>query len=416
MYSTSSNTEEIHMLDIHAIRADFPILNQMVNGKPLVYFDNAATSQKPKVVIDAISNYYKTINANIHRGVHTLSQLATDAYEISRQKIQQHINAKHAFEVLYTSGTTHGINLVANGFGQFVKAGDEIMISAMEHHSNIVPWQMLCERTGANLVVIPMNDKGELIIEEFEKLLSEKTKLVAVNHISNALGTINPIKHIIDKAHATGAAVFIDGAQAAPHMAIDVQALDCDFYAFSGHKMCGPTGTGILYGKEEWLNKLPPYQGGGEMIKEVTFAKTTYADLPHKFEAGTPNIAGGIVLGTAVDYLNSVGLDNIQAYEHELLVYGTERLLEIEGLNLVGTAEHKTSVISFNLNGIHPYDVGTIVDKMGIALRTGHHCTQPIMDAFCIPGTIRASFAFYNSKEEIDALITAVLKAQRMLG
>jgi cysteine desulfurase/selenocysteine lyase len=416
MYSTHNNTEEIQMLDIQAIRAEFPILTQTVNGKPLVYFDNAATSQKPQVVIDAIAEYYQTINANIHRGVHALSQIATDAYEASRLTIQTHINAKHAFEVLFTSGTTHGINLVAYGFTKFVKEGDEVMISALEHHSNIVPWQMLCERTGANLVVIPMNDKGELIMEEFEKLLSEKTKIVAVNHISNALGTINPVKRIIDKAHAVGAAVLIDGAQAAPHLNVDVQELDCDFYAFSGHKMCGPTGTGILYGKEEWLNKLPPYQGGGEMIKEVTFAKTTYADLPHKFEAGTPNIAGGIVIGKAIDYLNSVGLDNIQAYEHELLLYGTEKLSEIEGLTIVGTAAQKTSVISFNIAGIHPYDIGAIVDKMGVAVRTGHHCTQPIMDSFCIPGTVRASFAFYNTKEEIDILVEAVKKAQRMLG
>ncbi|MCO6147590.1 aminotransferase class V-fold PLP-dependent enzyme [Flavobacterium sp. NRK1] len=404
------------MLDIQSVRNDFPILNQTVNGKPLVYFDNAATSQKPKVVIDAISSYYSTINANIHRGVHTLSQLATDAYEISRQTIKNHINAKHAYEVLFTAGTTHGINLVANGFAAFVKAGDEIMVSAIEHHSNIVPWQMLCERTGAKLVVIPMNQKGELIMEEYEKLLTEKTKLVAVNHISNSLGTINPIEHIIKKAHKAGAAVFIDGAQAAPHLKIDVQALDCDFYAFSGHKACGPTGSGVLYGKEEWLHKLPPYQGGGEMIKEVTFEKTTYADLPHKFEAGTPNIEGGIVLGTAIDYLNTIGLDNIAAYENELLAYGTEKLLEIDGLTIVGTADKKTSVISFNVGNIHPYDIGAIVDKMGIAVRTGHHCCQPVMNFFEIPGTVRASFAFYNTKEEIDALVQAVLKAQRMLG
>jgi len=416
MYSTHNNTGEIQMLDIQAIRAQFPILTQTVNGKPLVYFDNAATSQKPQVVINAIAEYYETINANIHRGVHALSQIATDAYEASRHTIQNHLNAKHAFEVLFTSGTTHGINLVASGFTKFVKEGDEVMISAIEHHSNIVPWQMLCERTGANLVVIPMNDKGELIIEEFEKLLSDKTKIIAVNHISNALGTINPVKYIIEKAHAVGAAVLIDGAQAVPHLKVDVQDLDCDFYAFSGHKMCGPTGTGILYGKEEWLNKLPPYQGGGEMIKEVTFAKTTYADLPHKFEAGTPNIAGGIVLGKAIDYLNSIGLENIQAYEHELLEYGTEKLLAIEGLTIVGTAAQKTSVISFNLEGIHPYDIGAIIDKMGVAVRTGHHCTQPIMDAFCIPGTVRASFAFYNTKEEIDILVEAVKKAQRMLA
>lgn len=404
------------MLDIQAIRNDFPILTQTVNGKPLVYFDNAATSQKPQVVIDAISNYYGTINANIHRGVHTLSQLATDAYEISRQKIQAHLNAKHSYEVLFTAGTTHGINLVAHGFAAFVKAGDEVMVSAMEHHSNIVPWQMLCERTGAKLTVIPMNEKGELIIEEFEKLLTEKTKIVAVNHISNSLGTINPIEHIIKKAHEVGAAVLIDGAQAAPHLKIDVQALDCDFYTFSGHKTCGPTGTGILYGKEEWLDKLPPYQGGGEMIKEVTFEKTTYAGLPHKFEAGTPHIEGGIVLGTAIDYLNSVGLDNIMAYENELLRYGNEKLQEIEGIRFIGTAAKKTSVISFNVGSIHPYDIGAIVDKMGIAVRTGHHCTQPVMNFFNVPGTVRASFAFYNTKEEIDALVQAVIKAQRMLG
>ncbi len=404
------------MLDINKVRADFPILNGTVNGKPLVYFDNAATSQKPQAVIDAISAYYSNINSNIHRGVHTLSQLATDAYEVSRQKIQKHINAKHAHEVLFTTGATHGINLVANGFAKFVKEGDAVMISAMEHHSNIVPWQMLCERAGAELLVIPMNDKGELIMEEFEKLLTDKVKIVAVNHISNSLGTINPIRHIIDKAHEVGAAVLIDGAQAAPHMKLDVQQLDCDFYAFSGHKACGPTGSGILYGKEEWLNKLPPYQGGGEMIKEVTFEKTTYAELPHKFEAGTPNIEGGIVLGAAIDYLNSVGLDNIMAYEQELLRYGTEKLLEIEGLKIIGTAENKTSVISFNVEGIHPYDIGAIVDKMGIAVRTGHHCTQPVMDFFKIPGTVRASFSFYNTKEEIDALVAAVIKAQRMLS
>lgn len=404
------------MLDIQAIRNDFPILTQTVNGKPLVYFDNAATSQKPQVVIDAISNYYGTINANIHRGVHTLSQLATDAYEQSRQKIQAHLNAKHSYEVLFTAGTTHGINLVAHGFAAFVKAGDEVMVSAMEHHSNIVPWQMLCERTGAKLTVIPMNEKGELIIEEFEKLLTEKTKIVAVNHISNSLGTINPIDYIIKKAHEVGAAVLIDGAQAAPHLKIDVQALDCDFYTFSGHKTCGPTGSGVLYGKEEWLDKLPPYQGGGEMIKEVTFEKTTYAGLPHKFEAGTPHIEGGIVLGTAIDYLNSIGLDNIMAYENELLRYGNEKLQEIEGIRFIGTAAKKTSVISFNVGEIHPYDIGAIVDKMGIAVRTGHHCTQPVMNFFNVPGTVRASFAFYNTKEEIDALVQAVLKAQRMLG
>jgi cysteine desulfurase/selenocysteine lyase len=404
------------MLDIQKIRADFPILSEKVNGKSLVYFDNGATSQKPQVVIDAISKYYQEINANIHRGVHTLSQLATDAYEISRGKIQNHINAKFSHEVLFTSGTTFGINLVANGFASLLKAGDEVVVSALEHHSNIVPWQMLCEKTGATLKVIPMNDQGELIMAEYDKLLSDKTKIVTVNHISNALGTVNPIKYMIDKAHEVSAAVLIDGAQAVPHVRPNVQELDCDFYVFSGHKMCGPTGVGILYGKEDWLNKLPPYQGGGEMIKEVTFEKTTYAELPHKFEAGTPNIAGGIVLGTAVDYMNSVGFDNIQEQELALLEYGTERLLEIEGLRIIGTAATKTSVISFNIDGIHPYDIGTIIDKLGIAVRTGHHCAQPIMNYFNIPGTIRASFSFYNTKEEIDSLVEALKKAQMMLS
>ncbi len=404
------------MLDIQKIRADFPILSQKVNGKPLVYFDNGATSQKPQVVIDAISKYYQEINANIHRGVHTLSQLATDAYEVSRGKIQQHINAQHAHEVIFTSGTTHGINAITNGFAAFLKPGDEVLVSALEHHSNIVPWQMLCEKTGATLKVIPMNENGELIMAEYDKLLSANTKIVTVNHISNALGTINPIKEMIDKAHEVGAAILIDGAQATPHLKPDVQALDCDFYVFSGHKICGPTGIGILYGKEEWLRKLPPYQGGGEMIATVTFEKTTYADLPHKFEAGTPNIADGIVLGTAIDYLNAIGFDHIAKYEHELLEYATQKLLEIEGLKIFGTAKEKTSVISFNIDGIHPYDIGTIIDKLGIAVRTGHHCAQPIMDFFQIPGTIRASFAFYNTKEEIDAMVEAVKKAQMMLS
>jgi cysteine desulfurase/selenocysteine lyase len=404
------------MLDIQKIRADFPILSEKVNGKPLVYFDNGATSQKPQVVIDAIATYYKEINANIHRGVHTLSQLATDAYEISRVKIQHHINAKFSHEVLFTSGTTHGINLVTNGFASILKPGDEVVVSALEHHSNIVPWQMLCEKTGATLRVIPMNEDGELIMEAFDDLLSEKTKVVTVNHISNALGIINPIKYIIEKAHAVGAAVLIDGAQAVLHLKPDVQDLDCDFYAFSGHKMCGPTGTGILYGKEAWLNKLPPYQGGGEMIKEVTFEKTTYADLPHKFEAGTPNIAGGIVLGTAVDYLNNIGFDNIQKQEEALLAHATKRLLEIEGLKIYGTGKNKASVVSFNIDGIHPYDIGTIIDKLGIAVRTGHHCAQPIMNFFCIPGTIRASFSFYNTIEEIDTMVEAVKKAKTMLS
>jgi cysteine desulfurase/selenocysteine lyase len=406
------------MLDIQKIRADFPLLSQQVNGKPLVYFDNGATSQKPQVVIDAISKYYKEINANIHRGVHTLSQLATDAYEESRGKIQNHINAKQTYEVIFTSGTTHAVNAVANGFASLLIAGDEVLVSALEHHSNIVPWQMLCEKTGATLRVIPMNENGELVISEYDKLLSEKTKIVTVNHISNALGTINPIKYMIDKAHEVGAAVLIDGAQAVPHLKPDVQALDCDFYVFSGHKICAPTGIGILYGKEEWLRKLPPYQGGGEMIATVTFEKTTYADLPHKFEAGTPNICGGIAFGTAIDYMNEVGFDNIAAYEKELLEYGTKRVLEIEGVEIYGPKElnRKASVISFNLKGIHPYDVGTIIDKLGIAVRTGHHCAQPIMDFYKIPGTIRASFAFYNTKEEIDLMIEALKKAQMMLS
>jgi cysteine desulfurase/selenocysteine lyase len=404
------------MFDVQKVRADFPILSQKVNGKPLVYFDNGATSQKPQVVIDAISNYYSEINANIHRGVHTLSQLATDAYEVSRNTIQNHLNAKYNHEIIFTSGTTFGINLVANGFASLLQKGDEVMVSALEHHSNIVPWQFLCEKTGAKLVVIPMNEKGELILSEFDKLLSEKTKIVTVNHISNALGTVNPIEYIIEKAHGVGAAVLIDGAQATPHLRPDVQALDCDFYVFSGHKVCGPTGVGILYGKEEWLRKLPPYQGGGEMIAEVTFEKTTYADLPHKFEAGTPNIEGGIVLGTAIDYMNAIGFDNIAAYEQELLEYGTKRLQEIEGLTIFGTSENKASVISFNIDGIHPYDIGTIIDKLGIAVRTGHHCAQPIMNFFNIPGTIRASFAFYNTKEEIDIFVEAVKKAQMMLS
>jgi cysteine desulfurase/selenocysteine lyase len=406
------------MLDINKIRADFPILNQTVNGKPLVYFDNGATSQKPQVVIDAIVDYYSRYNANIHRGVHTLSQLATDAYEQARLKIQQHFNAKHNYEIIFTSGTTESINLVANGFASLLKKDDEIIVSALEHHSNIVPWQMLCEHTGAKLLVIPMNYDGELLMDEYEKLLSDKTKLVVCNHISNGLGTINPIEFIIEKAHQFGAAVLIDGAQACPHLKPDVQALNVDFYVTSAHKMCGPTGVGMLYGKEEWLRKLPPYKGGGEMIATVTFEKTTYADLPHKFEAGTPNICGGIAFGTAIDYMNAVGFDNIASYERELLEYGTKKLLELEGIEIYGTKDlnKKASVISFNFKGIHPYDVGTIIDKLGIAVRTGHHCAQPIMDFYKIPGTIRASFAFYNTKEEIDLMIEALKKAQMMLS
>ena len=404
------------MFNVQNIRKDFPILSRTVNGKPLVYFDNAATSQTPKPVIDAIVDYYSNYNANIHRGVHTLSQEATDLYEQARQKIQTHFNAKFSHEIIFTSGTTHGINLVAHGFSSLLKKDDEIIVSALEHHSNIVPWQMLCERTGAVLKVIPMNEEGELVMAEYEALLSNNTKLVFVNHVSNALGTVNPIEYIIDEAHKVGAAVLIDGAQSSPHIKANVQDLDVDFYVTSAHKMCGPTGVGMLYGKEEWLKKLPPYQGGGEMIAEVTFDKTTYADLPHKFEAGTPNIAGGIVFGAAIDYMNGIGFEAIASYENELLQYATKKLLEIEGLKIYGTSENKTSVISFNLEGIHPYDIGTILDKLGIAVRTGHHCAQPIMDFYKIPGTVRASFSFYNTKKEIDLLVEGVKKAKMMLS
>lgn len=402
--------------DVESIRKDFPILSREVNGKPLVYFDNAATSQTPQQVIDAIVDYYSRYNANIHRGVHTLSQEATDAYEQARIKVQRHFNAAKSHEIIFTSGTTHAINLVASGFSTLLKEGEEVIVSALEHHSNIVPWQMLCERTGAILKVIPMNEEGMLEMDEFDKLLSEKTRLVFVNHVSNALGTVNPVKEIIKRAHETGAAVLVDGAQAAPHIKADVQNLDVDFYVVSAHKMCGPTGVGMLYGKEEWLNKLPPYQGGGEMIATVTFENTTYADLPHKFEAGTPDICGGIAFGAALDYMNSIGFEKIAAYEQELLDYATEKLLEIEGLKIYGTAKEKTAVISFNIGDIHPYDIGTIIDKLGIAVRTGHHCAQPIMDYYKIPGTVRASFAFYNTKEEIDNFIEAVKKAKNMLS
>lgn len=402
--------------NIQKIRSDFPILSRKVNGYPLVYLDNAATSQKPQQVIDAIVDYYSNYNANIHRGVHTLSQEATDAYEAARQKIQKHFNAKESHEILFTPGTTYGINLVAHVFTSELKKGDEIIVSAMEHHSNIVPWQMLCERTGAILKVIPMNEEGALIFSEYERLLSEKTKLVFVNHISNALGTINPIAKIIEYAHKVNAAVLIDGAQSCSHIKPDFQELDVDFYVTSAHKMCGPTGIGILYMKEEWGNRLPPYQGGGEMIDQVTFEKTTYAGLPYKFEAGTPNICGGIAFGVAIDYLNNIGFEAIVAHEDELLEYATKKLLEIEGLRIYGTGPDKTSVVSFNIEGIHPYDIGTILDKLGVAVRTGHHCAQPIMDFYKIPGTVRASFAFYNTLEEVDTLVDAVKKAKMMLS
>ena len=403
------------MFPIEKIREDFPILKRTVNGKPLVYFDNAATSQTPKVVIDAIVNYYTNYNANIHRGVHTLSQEATDLYEQARIVLQKHFNAKHAYEMLFTPGTTFGINMIASGFSNLLKTGDEIIVSALEHHSNIVPWQMLCEKTGAELKVIPMNEEGSLIMSAYDNLLSEKTKLVFCNHISNALGTINPVKEIIDKAHLVGAAVLIDGAQSTPHMKVDFQKLDVDFYVTSAHKICGPTGIGLLYGKKEWLEKLPPYQGGGEMIETVSFEKTTYAGLPHKFEAGTPNICGGIAFGVAVEYMNSIGFDAINKYEQELLKYGTQELLKISGVKIYGTA-NKTAVISFNVANIHPYDIGSILDKLGIAVRTGHHCAQPIMEFYKIPGTVRASFAFYNTKEEIDVFIKGLQKAILMLS
>ena len=401
--------------DVSEIRKDFPILSTSVHGKPLVYFDNGATSQKPQVVIDAISKYYSGYNSNIHRGVHHLSQVATTAYEKARDIIQTYINAKHNYEVLFTKGTTDGINLVATSLGELLSERDEVIISAMEHHSNIVPWQMLCERKKAILKVIPMSHKGELDMDAFSQLLSSKTKLVSVTHISNALGTVNPIEEIIEQAHAVGAKVLIDGAQSIQHTTVDVQALDCDFYAFSGHKLFGPTGVGVLYGKEEILNAMPPYQGGGDMIKEVSFEKTTYNELPHKFEAGTPNIAGGICLGTAFEYLDGLDFDAIEKHEKELLDYATAELSKIPNIKFYGEAEHKASVISFLVEGTHPYDVGTLLDKMGIAVRTGHHCTQPIMSFYQIPGTIRASFAFYNTKEEIDYFVNALKRILSML-
>ncbi|MEM6262624.1 MAG: cysteine desulfurase [Bacteroidota bacterium] len=403
--------------DLAAIRADFPALHQEVYGKQLVYFDNAATSQKPQVVIDRLNAYYNKENSNVHRGVHYLSQHATDAYEGVREKVRKLLNAEYSHEIIYTRGTTEGINLVASSFGQkHVKAGDEIIISAMEHHSNIVPWQMLCQRTGAILKIIPMDERGVLDMEAYANLLSEKTKLVAVVHISNSLGTINPVKEITRLAHEAGAAVLIDGAQVTPHQSVNVREIDADFFVFSSHKVFGPTGIGILYGKESWLNDLPPYMGGGDMIDLVTFEKTTYNDLPHKFEAGTPNIADTIALGSALDYVQSIGYDQIGAWEQELLAYGTERLSEIESVRFVGTAPHKASVISFLMGDIHPYDAGTILDRLGIAIRTGHHCTQPVMQQFEIPGTMRASFAFYNTKEEIDRLVEGLGQVQKMFG
>ena len=404
-------------LHIETIRSEFPTLQQHVNGKPLVYFDNAATSQKPKYVIDRLNAYYKNENSNVHRGVHKLSQIATDAYEGARTLVRQLINAKHDHEIIYTSGTTEGVNLVAYSFGQkYIKEGDEIIISAMEHHSNIVPWQLLCERTGAKLKVIPMTDEGELDIDAYSKLLNERTKLVAVVYISNSLGTINPVRDIIRQAHELDIPVLLDGAQVTPHTGIDVQELDCDFVVFSGHKMYGPTGIGILYGKEKWLEEMPPFMGGGDMIKVVSFDKTIYSDLPHKFEAGTPNIAGAIGLGAGIEYINRIGYDFIASREHELLEYATQRLIEQEDVRIFGTAKEKVSVISFLIGDIHPYDAGTILDHLGIAVRTGHHCTQPIMDRFQIPGTLRASLSFYNTKEEVDRLIAGIDKVRQMFG
>jgi cysteine desulfurase/selenocysteine lyase len=403
--------------DAASIREDFPILKQSVYDKPLVYLDNAATSQKPQVVIDAITRYYSMDNSNIHRGVHLLSERATKAYEEARLKVQLFINAADSKEIIFTRGTTEAINLVAGSYGRAnVRAGDEVLITAMEHHSNIVPWQILCDEKGARLRVAPINDDGELILEEFEKLVNERTKLVSLVHLSNALGTINPIRAIVEIAHRHNVPVMIDGAQAAPHTKLDVQELDCDFYAFSGHKLFGPTGIGVLYGKASLLDAMPPYQGGGDMIASVTFDKTTYNTLPYKFEAGTPNIAGTIGLGAAIDYVNQIGLDRIARYEHELLEYGTEALSQIPGLRLVGTAKEKAGVLSFVLEGVHPHDVGTILDREGIAIRTGHHCAMPLMQRFGIPATARASLAFYNTKEEIDELVAGIHKVKEVFG
>ena len=403
-------------LDVNKIRNDFPILKRKVNGCPFIYFDNAATSQKPSKVIASITDYYENYNSNIHRGVHTVSQEATDAYENARKKIQKHFNAKYSEEIILTSGTTHSINLVANGFTSLLNGNDEILISELEHHSNIVPWQMMCEKNGAKLKVIPLKDNGELDYESFLKKLSKRTKVVFVNHVSNALGTINPIKKIISESHKQGAAVLIDGAQASSHLKADLQDLNVDFYTTSAHKLCGPTGIGMLYGKKEWLEKLPPYQGGGEMISEVTFEKTTYAELPNKFEAGTPNIVGAIGFGNALDYLNEIGFEKIESYETELLDYATARLKSIPNLKIYGEAKNKTSVISFNIGELHSYDLGTILDKYGIAVRTGQHCAQPVMDFFGISGTVRASFSFYNTKEEIDYFYESLKKAVAMLS
>lgn len=403
--------------DVERIRQDFPILHQKVHGKPLVYLDNAATSQKPKAVIDALARFYSTDNANIHRAVHQLSERSTRQHEESRIKVQRFLNAPDPHEIIFVRGTTEGVNLVAQTYGRAnVKAGDEILITALEHHSNIVPWQILCEEKGARLQVAPINDDGEVILEEFEKLLNSKTRLVAASHISNALGTVTPIEKMIRLAHQRQIPVLVDGAQAVPHRTVDVQALDCDFYVFSGHKLYGPTGIGVLYGKAKLLEAMPPYQGGGDMISSVTFEKTTYNSLPYKFEAGTPDIAGAIGLGAAIDYFRSVGIDEAAAYEEELLSYATARLSDISDLRLIGTAKEKVSVLSFALDGIHPHDVGTILDREGIAVRTGHHCAQPVMDRFGVPATTRASLAFYNTRAEIDALVAGIAKVKKVFS
>jgi cysteine desulfurase/selenocysteine lyase len=404
-------------LNIASIRNDFPILNEVINGKQLVYFDNAATTQKPRLVLDALAGYYEHYNANIHRGIHHLAEKATSAFELSRRRLQAFLNAEFAEEIIFTYGTTDGINLVASSYGRkFLKEGDEVIISTMEHHSNIVPWQMLCEEKGCILKVIPINDDGELLMDEYEKLLTERTKFVSVVHVSNSLGTINPVKEIIEKAHKVGAKVLLDGAQASSHIHLDVQDLDCDFYSLSLHKIYGPTGMGILYGKKDLLNAMPPYRGGGEMIKEVTFAKTTYNELPYKFEAGTPNIADVVAAKYALDYVDTLGKSNIAAYEHELLAYATEAVSEIEGLRIIGKAKEKVSVLSFVIDGIHHQDIGVLLDQQGIAVRTGHHCTQPLMNRFNISGTSRASFAVYNTIEEIDLLVKGLHKVKKMLG
>jgi cysteine desulfurase/selenocysteine lyase len=403
--------------DVERVREDFPVLKQTVHGKPLVYLDSAATAQKPSCVVEAIRHFHEVDCANIHRGVHELSQRSTASYEEARAKVKRFLNSRSKNELIFVRGTTEAINLVSSSWGRkYVKEGDEIVISAMEHHSNIVPWQMLCEEKGAKLRVIPMNDSGELLLDEYQKLLNPRTRMVAVTHVSNALGTVNPVRQIVDMANKAGALALIDGAQAAPHLKIDVQALDADFYAFSGHKVCGPTGIGILYGRARLLNAMPPYQGGGDMIRTVTFEKTTYNDLPYKFEAGTPNIAGGIGMGAALDYVTNIGLDKIAAYEHDLLVYGTRRLLEIPGLRLIGTASEKAAVLSFVMEGIHPHDIGTVLDRQGIAVRTGHHCAQPVMDRFHIPATTRASLAFYNTVGEIDALVAGLHKVKEIFS